>query len=48
MQRFHELEIKKKYDAETDFQKFEDFFVKVDKDDLSTCKEKAKQSMMTK
>lgn len=47
-QKFNELEIKKKYDAETDFQRFEDFFVEVDKDDLSNCKEKAKQAMMTK
>jgi len=45
-QKFCELEIKKNYNADTDFHRFEDFFVEVDKDDLADCKEKAKLAMM--
>jgi hypothetical protein len=47
-QKFNELEIKRKYNAETDFHRFEDFFVDVNKDDLAECKEKAKQAMIKK
>lgn len=47
-QKFSELEGKKKgnlYDAETDFRKFEDFFVNVDKDALSRYKKEAKEAI---
>ena len=47
-QRFSELESIKKgnlYDAETDFRKFEDFFVNVDKDALSRYKKEAKEAI---
>ena len=45
-QKFSELEIKRMYNAETDFQRFEDFFIDVDREVLSKYKEKAKQAIM--
>jgi hypothetical protein len=44
-QRFRELETKGKYNAEIDFESFEDIFTEVNKTDLQAYKEKAIQAM---
>ena len=44
-QKFSELEIKGEYDAEVDFQKFEDLFTEVNSTDLSAYRDKAIQAM---
>ena len=46
-QRVGELEIKEKYDATRDFEKFEDIFTRVKKEDISHFKTKALQIMKT-
>lgn len=43
--KFWELELKTAYNPTTEFQRFEDFFVDVNKNDLADCKEKAKAAM---
>ena len=44
-QRVDELEIKEEYDATRDFEKFEDIFTRVKKEDISHFKTKALQTM---
>jgi hypothetical protein len=44
-QRFGELEIKEVYDAETDFERFEDIFTEVKTADLEAYREKAIRAM---
>lgn len=46
-QRVGELEIKEEYDATRDFEKFEDIFTRVKKEDISHFKTKALQIMKT-
>ena len=44
-QRFSELEPQEKYNAETDFERFEHIFTQVDTGNLSDCRTKAIQAM---